>query len=250
MNVNLPPPYLQDHIDGSLIFALPEALEWTIHAVRESGTLFSFAASRREEKSLMGRGPLHLISGPDRQWIVRHYNRGGAVARILGDRYLRLGRQRPLLEIQASSAALSRGVAVPRIAAAVVYPAGLFYRADVAMHYIAGSLDLASSLFDREDAVEGISRQVALRAARELIRTMSANGILHADLNAKNILLKGSDTPEPYLLDLDRCRILDRLSEAQERVMLNRLRRSLRKWERLSNRLLTPNEWSCLENDD
>lgn len=143
---------------------------------------------------------------------------------LLGDRYARFAPPRVLNELRTSEAARSRGIATPTIKAGIWYNDLLFRRSDVASTYIPESRDLAALLF--ENAAE---MPDAIAAAQELLRTIVRGGLLHRDLNLKNILV----TPaRAYVLDLDRCAVMDRLSETQITTMRDRFFRSLAKWER------------------
>ena len=73
-------------------------------------------------------------------------------------------------------------------------------------------------------------RDAILRAA-QLIRIIIRLGLLHRDLNLKNILLARSGA---YIVDLDRCTLVDQLTPAQVRAMRKRFLRSLAKWEKLT----------------
>jgi hypothetical protein len=79
--------------------------------------------------------------------VVRHYQRGGAVGPILGDRYLSLGRYRPLCETVASLEARERGISTPAVVAGIVYPAGIFYRADLVTEEIPNAVAVAGPLW-------------------------------------------------------------------------------------------------------
>lgn len=229
-------------------------------------------------------------SASERWWVVRHYRRGGAVAHWLGDRYLRVSTGRPLRELWASQELLRRGIETPRIVAAAIYPSGLFYRADVATERVQHAVDLAQALFGKVAAVRGAQdggfagepwtaergvqardgegwvggpvggtaagepdaaeRLLACRAAGRLVHDLGERGVVHGDLNAKNILLQWAERPvRVYLLDLDRCRFVDGPSARGLERMWRRLRRSLRKWEARTGRALTPWEWEALERE-
>lgn len=243
----LPDGYELVMVGSALVAVEAEALEVVVAALETAGTLYGYAASLPDPIRLQGRGVVYGIDAPGGRWVVRRYRRGGLVARWLGDRYLRVGLPRPIRELIASAAARRRGVATPRVIAAAVYPAGIFYRADVITEYIPDSIDLAEALFGPA-ALEGEDRVRACAAAGRLVAGLAGQGVAHPDLNLKNILLvRSGGGVSAVLLDLDRCRIQDRLSDGQGARMRRRLLRSVEKWEARTGRRLTPRERSALD---
>jgi 3-deoxy-D-manno-octulosonic acid kinase len=171
---------------------------------------------------------------------------------VLGERFLRRGPPRPLREALASEAARARGIPTPRVLAGIVYPAGLFYRADLVTRFVPDSRDLAAILFgegraDAEEAAEPPLRADALRAAGELVVWLASAGIRHPDLNAKNFLVTPGEGGRPAVevLDLDRATVAASGSVDPGR-MGARLERSLRKFERRRDRFLGEVEWRAL----
>jgi 3-deoxy-D-manno-octulosonic acid kinase len=202
-------------------------------ALRRYGTLYSFAR-QHAQATLPGRTGAIVIDAPGGPWVVRHYARGGAVAAVLGDRYLRFGRRRPWRELWASAWARARGIETPAVAAAVVYPGGPFYRADLATAHVPAAADLADTSIGPQRRNEE-ERRLAWHAAGRMVRDAAAAGLVHADLNLRNILIAWPlGLPRPYLLDLDRCRIVQRTAPHELAAMIRRLERSARKFERQS----------------
>jgi 3-deoxy-D-manno-octulosonic acid kinase len=176
---------------------------------------------------------------------VRHYFRGGALARWLGDRYLAVGRPRPLLEAEASNTARSREIPTPAVVAGAVYRSGSFYRADVVTEHIPESSDLADVLFGQNRLA--MPAEDALTAAGRLVRILERAGVLHPDLNAKNIVLHSApEGPCAHLVDLDRCCARQAGVPAPAFPMRRRLERSLRKFEGRAGRYLPHGAWSAL----
>ncbi len=177
--------------------------------------------------------------------MVRHYLRGGAVARFLTDRYVAVGKPRPMVEACASRQARERGVPTPAAVAGAVYFAGPFYRADLVTEEVPDASDLARVLFGPEPApVDG---EAALTASGRLVRRLERAGLLHPDLNAKNIVLHGArEEPRAHLVDLDRCRARTLGIPAPAFPMRRRLERSLRKFELRTGRRLSAKAWAAL----
>lgn len=232
-------------------FARREALEWASAALTRWGTLDRASARADDALSLEGRGEARAVPAPDGgRWVVRRYHRGGAVAPLLGDRHLRRGVPRPWVETRASESARDRGIPTPRVVAGAVYPTGLFYRADLVTEYLPDTVDLAALLFGEapSESFKGARlRTASLRAAGALAAKLADAGILHRDLNAKNLLVH-SDAgrgPTLYVLDLDRARVRPP-GTADPGRMGSRLERSLRKFEQSSGMALGELEWRAL----
>lgn len=214
--------------------------------VTRHGTLAAYAAANSRHV-LAGRTRTNVCEGPGGLWVVRHAVRGGVFRKKLGDRYLRVGVPRPIRELRASTRARSLGIDTPEVLACAVYDDGMYYRADLATRYIEGSRDLAALSFGPDPPAEEV-RADAWRAAGRLIASAFAVGLVHADLNVKNIVVTtSSGAARAHLLDLDRCRFKTRLSADDRRVMLDRLQRSIRKFERRTGRRLTTLERDGLE---
>lgn len=244
---------------GARVLTRPESAAW-VRSVLEGGEgLYAASARDRRASRLEGRSPVFVIPAKDstgskeqgRKWAVRHYTRGGRfVPLFFGDRYLRPGRVRPYHETVASETARTRGISTPKVVAAAMYPSGPFYRADLVTVFIPDAVDLVEALFDtkRKGAGGASERLDALGAAGRLVRSLATAGLRHRDMHARNILLewKGA-TPTPHLLDLDRCDIRPEGVSLSPLPMLNRLMKSLRKWENGTGIHISDREWNTLE---
>jgi len=173
------------------------------------------------EESAGGRGTVAFIRDGERRWVLRHYRRGGLVARLLGDSYLWTGanRTRPFREWRLLRELRAAGLPVPEPVAARYERRGLFYRADLITGEMPTRRTLAHALAAaRLDAA-------TWRAIGACVGRLHALGVHHADLNAHNLLL--GDDGSVYVLDFDRGRIRPR--GAWQQAVLGRLQRSLRK---------------------
>lgn len=174
-----------------------------------------------------GRGSAFFFEYQDREYVLRHYRRGGMVARLVTDRYIWTGlrNSRPWREWHLLATAYERGLPAPKPFAARLIKSGMFYTADLITHRIAGGVSLAESL------TRGRRDPAAWREIGRAIRRFHDAGIEHADLNAHNILLVGE---EVFLIDFDRgrmhtgCSLPERIRDWQRRN-LQRLLRSLNK---------------------
>lgn len=222
-------------------------------------SVYAWAAAHRESDRLLGRGPVYVVAAPARgpdareQWAVRHYRRGGAVARFAGDRYWGVGPTRPARELAVSVQARERGVRTPAVVAGAVYrPSGLgraagLYRADLVTERVPCARSLKQELVGGADgrgrAPDAEATRALFRAGR-LVRALGESGLLHRDLNAGNILLDAEG--EAWVVDLDRCRSGSARRSSDHSRMRSRLERSLRKLGNEHRRPLSRTEWEAL----
>lgn len=172
--------------------------------------------------------------------MVRHCRRGGyVIAPILGDRFF--GAPRLVLELQWSRRLAEAGVATPAFLAGVWHRSGLLHRADVATEHVAGT-DLASLMFS-DSPPRGADRAAVLAAVARLVRRMHDAGIVHPDLQLKNVLV--GDGPAACLLDVDTCRLAG--GTESRRLNLRRFHRSWQKWNRRFGERLTAADWDAFE---
>lgn len=166
-----------------------------------------------------GRATASFIDTPAGPCVLRHFHRGGMVARLLGDRYLwrPAERTRGVLEFRLLLRMRDMGLPVPRPLAARCVRHGPYYTADLITCRIEDTRTLAEMLdAGRLDA--GLAAAVGTLVAR-----FHARGVWHADLNAHNILVG----PEGLsLIDFDRGRLRPP-AHAWQQANLSRLRRSL-----------------------
>jgi hypothetical protein len=243
--VRIPAGFELAELPGARIVARPGTTGFVTDAVAGAGSLYAFAREAGGD-ALRGRTAAFALATPAGDWVVRHYVRGGAVAApLLGDRYARLGEPRPVREADVSDRVRARGVATPEVRAFVLYPAGPFYRADIATVRIPDARDLADLSLgpDRDDESERVE---AWRAAGRLLRAAFDAGLVHPDLNLRNVLVAGGGSGgggvggdgsggggmRGYLLDLDGARLVQRVSPRHVHMMLQRLHRSRLKLER------------------
>lgn len=168
-----------------------------------------------------GRGSAWIVGAGPGEWVLRHYRRGGLVARLVADLYIgiRLERARPWREWRLLSQLHERGLPVPRPVAAQVVRAGPCYRGDLITVRIPDARSLA-------ECIGAAGRPVPWRSVGACIRRFHDAGVWHADLNAHNILIDSRGVV--HLIDFDRARIRTP-QPSWQRSNLDRLQRSLRK---------------------
>lgn len=180
-----------------------------------------FNPDRREAVATdRGRGSAWFLRIGDEEWVLRHYRRGGLLARWNRDAYIFMGwgRTRPVREIRLLAIMHAAGLPVPAPVAAGAWRSGGVYRGDLVTVRVPGQ-PLSHQL--DQSAQTAFWRQVGA-----LIGRFHAFGVDHADLNLHNILV--SDDGRMHLIDFDRGR-LHRGPGRWCRGNLRRLQRSLRK---------------------
>lgn len=174
------------------------------------------------ESAQGGRGTVQFVRAPNgERWVLRHYRRGGLVARLSADAYLWTGaaRTRSFREWRLLRQLRQWQLPVPEPVAASYVRSGLTYRADLITAELPIRRTVAQALADGPLAAH------SWEAIGRCVGRLHARGVHHADLNAHNLLLGADDTV--YVLDFDRGRVRPR--GAWEHDVLARLDRSLRK---------------------
>ena len=168
-----------------------------------------------------GRGAAWFVDGPFGPAVLRHYLRGGLVARFNRDRHLWRGseRVRSFAEFRLLRELLQRGLPVPRPIAACYLRSGFHYRASILLERLEHVHSLAHRAVTPGDAAPW-------EEAGRLVARIHRGGLDHADLNAHNLLF--DDEGRGWVIDVDRSRV--RIPETRWRESnLARLKRSLLK---------------------
>jgi 3-deoxy-D-manno-octulosonic acid kinase len=218
-------------IHDTALARAPEAWMFDPETLRERGLASGHSDGGRGQ-ALFFDPP---VPGSGGQWVLRHYLRGGSVARILGDRYLWTGlqRSRPWREFTLTAGMRDEGLPVPRPVAARLLRAGLYYRADLVTQRIPDARPLDAHL--REGAVPA----AIWHRIGACVRRFHDAGYCHADLNSRNILVDACS--RIWVLDWDRGRW--RPPGAWRDGNLERLRRDLDK------RLRMRGDWHYTQRD-
>lgn len=210
----------------------PDCLLWVDDRWRPRPDWFDSRWYREQglvEGEAGGRGATIYAELDGAPIVLRHYCRGGAVRRLLGDRYLWLGvrASRAWRELALLARLHAAGLPVPPPIAARLRRSrsgSPFYRADLLSGRLPQTRTLAQALTSAP-LEPGDWHTVGATIGR-----FHRAGVDHADLNAHNILLDADGAV--YLVDFDRGR-LRRSPGRWRRRNLQRLHRSLAKLERL-----------------
>jgi 3-deoxy-D-manno-octulosonic acid kinase len=190
-----------------------------------------------------GRGTTWFLSVQNRSWVLRHYRRGGLIAKLSRDRYFWQGEEstRSFAEWQLTYHLHRAGLPVPAPIAARYRKLGFSYRGDIITERLPDVWSLAQAL----DATP--LSLLAWIAIGRCLRRFHELGVCHADLNAHNILLgNGTDDDRVFLIDFDRGS-LRKPGGFWKDDNLVRLRRSLEKitWG-LPRERFTEDDWHGL----
>ena len=148
-----------------------------------------------------GRGSAWFIASATHDWALRHFRRGGFIARISRDRYVWAGedRVRSFAEWRMLQRLALQGLPVPKPVAARYQRSGLFYRCDLITERIAGAQPLSAVLAARA------LPEAEWRAVGAVLARLHEAGADHADLNAHNVLIDAAGGVS--VIDFDRGRM-------------------------------------------
>ena len=166
-----------------------------------------------------GRGGAWFLDFGEGDAFLRHYLRGGLVARFSKDRHLwrNIAHVRSFAEFRLLRQLRAKKLPVPMPYAAWYRREGMHYRAAILMQRLQDVRPLAAL------AAEGIA---PWEAVGQLVAQFHRAGLDHADLNAHNILFDGQG--RGWFIDLDQSRLRIPATAWRE-ANLARLHRSLRK---------------------
>lgn len=177
--------------------------------------------ARAQPVSAGGRGSAWFVETDQGDMVLRHYRRGGFVARFSERSYVYTGWQntRSYREFELLKLLLDQGLPVPEPVAACATRHLLWYHAAILIRRIPGAVPLPE--------VEDLEDESLWREVGRTIRRFHDVGLDHVDLNCDNILVAGG---EVYLIDFDRCRLKDGGEDSRwKKANLDRLWRSVEK---------------------
>ncbi|MCH7829388.1 MAG: 3-deoxy-D-manno-octulosonic acid kinase [Proteobacteria bacterium] len=168
-----------------------------------------------------GRGNTYFVGNVPRQFVLRHYVRGGLVGKLIRDFYVFSGADatRSFMEWRLLDKLAVNNMKVPRPAAARYCQRGTFYTADIITVRIPDVVALSQYIAAEE------RDEAFWRSAGASIWKFHKAGVYHADLNAYNVQIdKDGDL---WMLDFDKGAL--RAPGRWQQETLSRLHRSLRK---------------------
>ena len=176
-----------------------------------------------------GRGNTMFVGNVPRQFVLRHYQRGGLLGKLVRDTYMFSGGDltRSFMEWRLLDKLAANNMNVPRPAAARFCRRGTFYTADLITVRIPDVVSL-SQYIAAEDRDETFWQSVGAA-----IWKFHEAGVYHADMNAYNVQVdKDGDI---WMLDFDKGAL--KSPGPWQQQTLSRLHRSLRKVLDLDPRL-------------
>lgn len=191
----------------------------------ELKNLFSLEYIKKHASNLCfkgGRGQTALFSLDNQDLVLRRYLRGGLWGKLMGDKFYRFAgdAHRAVDELKLLDKLLALNLPVPEPVIAREEAKGLFLYNSIIIKQIKDSRDLSFIINHR-----ALSQEEFLSIGETLNRFFAA-GLLHTDLNIRNILIDKNG--KVYLIDFDKCKLTS-LSAADKEAMLSRLLRSFNK---------------------
>jgi 3-deoxy-D-manno-octulosonic acid kinase len=186
-----------------------------------------------------GRGAVLIIDRGSDSWVLRHYRRGGLVARFVEDHYLWLGRDRTraFREWRLLASLQRHGLPVPKPVAAAVHREGPLYTADIITVYLPGTRKLSAYI------ATGEAPETCWPAAGRVVAALHNRGVDHPDLTAHNLLL--DERGRVFVVDFDNAAV--RPPGRWQDAGLERLQRSLRKVALETGTAFDADAWRSLE---
>ncbi|HUQ53374.1 MAG TPA: 3-deoxy-D-manno-octulosonic acid kinase [Gammaproteobacteria bacterium] len=168
-----------------------------------------------------GRGEVLIVAHGPETWVLRHYRRGGLVARLIDDHYVWFGAEstRAFREWRLLRKLRAAGLPVPNPVAARIYRTGVIYTADIITTYLPATHKL-SWYIEQGGAPADCWQRIGA-----MIRAVHDHGVDHPDLTAHNVLL--DETGKTFLVDFDNAQL--KPPGDWQRLGLERFNRSLRK---------------------
>ncbi len=174
-----------------------------------------------------GRGTIHKVANARGSYLMRHYYRGGLMARVSRDLFLAqpVAASRAMREFELLRALHGQGQPVPRACAARYHRVALWwYRADILVELVPHAVDVAR-LLHRQRGLTAAEWQ----ALGQAVRGLHESQCFHSDLNCHNLMLGAHG--RAWIVDFDKCGF--RAGDSWKADNLQRLLRSLRKERRL-----------------
>ena len=168
-----------------------------------------------------GRGNTMFVGNVPRQFVLRHYMRGGLIGKLVRDTFIFSGadKTRSFMEWRLLDKLSSNNFQVPRPAAARYRQHGTFYTADIITVRIPDVVSLSQYIADNNPDAS------FWQSVGASIYAFHAAGVYHADMNAYNLQIDASGTL--WMLDFDKGSLRPR--GPWQQATLARLHRSLRK---------------------
>lgn len=240
-NQGVPAGYTRHDGDGSILVVKSD-LEAVLKPLMETG-FPRLAGLPGAHTTAGGRaGPVHLaIAGQSQRIFVRPYAHGGLAGAALGRSFG--SPDRAIKELEASAHATALGLPVPEMLGLTARKVSrLDWQMEFWSWWIPDSMTLSLCL--RSASMTAESRQNLLGTVGLAVRNCHEQGLIHRDLNARNIIvMQGESGWNVLVVDLDRASFAGApLPLAGRLRQLRRLYRSLAK-EQVIPAVMQPEEY-------
>ena len=181
------------------------------------------------------------IGKPAKQWVLRHYYRGGLIGKMIHDSYFFTSYKntRAAKEFALLAHMQTLALPAPKPIAYRVIRHGLFYRADLLSSRIENAQDLVA-LLTEQTIDESLWAKIGAT-----IKYFHDHNIYHHDLNAHNILI--NDQQEVFLIDFDQGEVRTTNQKRWQQSNMQRLLRSFHKEQnKISNFHWQADNWQML----
>lgn len=205
------------------------------------------------EKYFDGRGLLKSLeikdSGGERM-VIRSYLHGGLYGLINKDLFW--GKFRPLKELVISDEVSKRGIATALILAALSKKiSGPFYKSKIITKEISNAVDLVNFLqkLKEKSEIERLKIKFGLiKCIAATIRKMHDQGVYHADLHLKNVMVHENPKGDfaIYLIDFDKSVIREKITLKERIKNLMRFNRSAEKMKMKGLPITYSDQWKFL----
>lgn len=189
-----------------------------------------------------GRGTVYFFKLGEVDVVLRHYKRGGLVAKINDDNFLYSGIESSRCHKELSVLQLLReaNINVPEPIAGRIVKKGPIYTADIITQVIPNALEL-HEILQSKSVSEDLWQNIGIE-----IRKMHDAQICHHDINVKNILLTNNEgINRVHLIDFDKCEV--QKGNHWKASNIERLQRSLNKQvARCVQYCYQPGDWEAL----
>lgn len=228
----VPESLAQRTVTGGSVYGSDLVVQELATLVREHQTLYEWAASQPQPRALRGRAPVYVATLPHSRLpvVVRHAWHGGLLAPFTRDLFRRP--TRAPLEVARSRELQRLGIPTTDVVGFALYDAPLgMARVDVVTRYVDDTADLGMILAGLAPSIEC---DAALAATLVLLESLAAHGVVHPDLNVKNILLHTPPgiAPRAMMIDVDVVLLGNTSPQRTMERNVARLVRSLHKWNR------------------
>ncbi|MCA8973906.1 MAG: hypothetical protein KDC98_04255 [Planctomycetes bacterium] len=177
-------------------------------------------------EGVKGRGGVGVLTVAGRELVVRPCRRGGALGRLLEDRYVSSRRVRH--EIETLIGLRAEGVPAVLPIAAVARRHGVYWRMRLCTERVVDAAPLPAFM-----AAHPELRRVTAEAVGTLLRLAFAAGLRHPDLHLDNVICASrGDLVRALLVDLDRARLQKPLAQGDIDAMLVRMARYIVRHQR------------------